>query len=388
MAEFVPPDTRVPPENNLALQFPFLDLKAQYRTIKAEIDSAIRRVMESQQFILGPEVDALEKELAAYTRTRFAIACASGSDALLLALMALNVGPGHDIITAPFTFIATAGAIVRLGARPVFVDVDPDTYNIDPQKVKAAITPRTKAIIPVHLFGMAANMDPIMEFASSANIPVVEDAAQAIGARYKKTPVGGIGMCGCFSFFPSKNLGAAGDGGMLTTNDEKFADKLRMLRNHGGHSKYECELVGMNSRLDALQAAILRVKLKYLDRWTESRRQNAKHYWQLFNAFGLDHILTLPRISGNGDHIYNQFVIRAPRRDQLKTYLREQGIPTDVYYPIPLHLQSAFAYLGHKTGDFPESERASREALALPIYPELSAEKQAMVADGIAKFYR
>lgn len=386
-AEFVLPDTRVPTEDSPLLQFPFLDLKAQYHTIKAEIDVAVQRVMGSQQFILGPEVDAFEKELATYTRTRFAIACASGSDALLLALMALDVGSGHEVITSPFTFIATAGAIARLRARPVFVDVDPDTYNIDPQKVRAAITPRTKAIIPIHLFGLPADMDPIMESASTANISVVEDAAQAIGARYKEIPVGGIGLCGCFSFFPSKNLGAAGDGGLLTTNDEKFADKLRILRNHGGHSKYECELIGMNSRLDALQAAILRIKLKYLDRWTESRKQNAERYSQLFNARGLGHILTLARVSGNGDHIYNQFVVRAPRRDQLKTYLREQGIPTDIYYPVPLHLQGAFAYLGHKPGDFPESERASREVLALPIYPELTAEQQGLIADAIAKFY-
>jgi dTDP-4-amino-4,6-dideoxygalactose transaminase len=367
--------------------FPFLDLKAQYRTIKAEIDAAIQRVMESQQFILGPEVEGLEKEIAAYTQAQFAIACASGSDALLLALMALEVGPGDEVVTAPFTFVATAGSIARLRARPVFVDIGPITYNLDPRKLEAALTPRTKAIIPVHLFGMAADMDSIMEIANTHDIPVIEDAAQAIGAKYSGRAVGSIGRCGCFSFFPSKNLGGAGDGGMLTTGDGEFADKLRVLRNHGGRSKYECDLIGMNSRLDALQAAILRVKLRYLDQWTAGRRKNAARYLELFQSRGLDRIVTLPRVQVGCTHIYNQYVIRAPRRDELKEHLRACGVPSDIYYPIPLHLQRAFAYLGYKPGDLPESEAASREVLALPIFPEMSVSQQELVVESIARFY-
>jgi len=367
--------------------FPFLDLKAQYQSIKPEIDAAIERVMASQQFILGPEVESFEKELASYVRVDHAIACASGSDALLLALMALDVKPGDEVVTVSFTFIATAGAIARLGARPVFVDIEPDTYTIDPKKVEAAITAKTKAIIPVHLFGLAADMNPIMEVAEKRGIPVVEDAAQAIGAHYAGRKVGSIGLCGCFSFFPSKNLGAAGDGGLLTTNDAGFADTLRMLRNHGGHSKYECELVGMNSRLDALQAAILRVKLTYLDSWTEGRRRNAERYAKLFRERGLNRTIALPHVAANSDHIYNQYVVRAPRRDDLRAHLKDRGVPTDIYYPVPLHLQRAFASVGYKLGDLPESEKASREVLALPIFPELSAEQQALVVESIAQFY-
>jgi dTDP-4-amino-4,6-dideoxygalactose transaminase len=367
--------------------FLFLDLKAQYRTIKAEIDAAIQRVMDSQHFILGPEVEELEKEIAAYIQAQFSVACASGSDALLLALMALGVGPGDEVVTVPFTFVATAGSIARLGARPVFVDIDPISYNLDPRKLEAALTAKTKAIIPVHLFGMTADLDPIMEIAKTRDIPLTEDAAQAIGAAYNGRPVGSIGLCGCFSFFPSKNLGGAGDGGLLTTNDGKFADKLRVLRNHGGHSKYECEVIGMNSRLDALQAAILRVKLRHLDEWAEGRRKNAARYLELFKTRGLDRVLTLPQIQVGSTHIYNQYVIRAPRRDELKDHLRNCGVPSDIYYPIPLHLQRAFAYLGYKPGDLPESERASREVLALPIFPEMTAGQQDLVVESIARFY-
>lgn len=367
--------------------FPFLDLKAQYQTIKPEIDAAIQRVMTLQQFIFGPEVESFEKEMAAYLGVEHAIACASGSDALLLALMALEISPGDEVVTVPFTFIATAGAIARLGARPVFVDIEPETYNIDAKKIEAAITAKTRAIIPVHLFGMAADMKPIMELAKERGIPVIEDAAQAIGAHYDGRKVGSIGLCGCFSFFPSKNLGAAGDGGLLTTNDAGLADRLRMLRNHGGHSKYECELVGMNSRLDALQAAILRVKLKYLDSWTGGRRRNADRYAKLFREHGLDRRLTLPHVQATSDHIYNQYVIRAPKRDDLRAHLKDRGVPTDIYYPVPLHLQRAFAYLGYKPGDLPESEKASREVLALPIFPELSGEQQELVVESTAEFY-
>jgi dTDP-4-amino-4,6-dideoxygalactose transaminase len=367
--------------------FPFLDLKAQYRTIKSEVDAVIQRVMESQQFILGPEVESFENEIAAYTQTQFAIACASGSDALLLALMALEVGPGDEVVTTPFTFVATAGSIARLGARPVFVDIDPNTYNLDPGKLTAAISSRTKAIIPVHLFGMAAQLDSIMQIANARGIPAIEDAAQAIGATYRDRPVGSIGLCGCFSFFPSKNLGGAGDGGLLTTGDGEFADKLRVLRNHGSHSKYECELIGMNSRLDALQAAILRVKLGYLDEWTAGRRRNAARYLELFKGRGLDRMLTLPQVQEGCTHIYNQYVIRSPRRDELKDHLRACGVPSDIYYPIPLHLQQAFAYLKYRPGDLPQSERASREVLALPIFPEMSAGQQDLVVESIARFY-
>jgi dTDP-4-amino-4,6-dideoxygalactose transaminase len=371
---------------NVVQPFPFLDLKAQYRTIKAEIDAAIQRVMDSQHFILGPEVEGLEKEIAAYTQTKFAIACASGSDALLLALMALEVGPGDEVVTTPFTFVATASVIARLGARPVFVDIDPHTYNLDPAKLAAAISLKTKAIIPVHLFGMAADLDSIMEIAKARGIPLIEDAAQAIGAKYKGRSVGSIGRCGCFSFFPSKNLGGAGDGGMLTTGVSEFADRLHVLRNHGGHSKYEIELIGMNSRLDALQAAILRVKLRYLDEWTRGRQKNAARYSELFRSRGLDRILTLPRVQTGCTHIYNQYVIRAPRRDELKEHLRSCGVPSDIYYPIPLHLQRGFAYLGYKPGDMPEAEAASREVLALPIFPEMTLEQQDLVVESIASF--
>lgn len=369
-----------------AKPFPFLDLKAQYRTIKAEVEAAIQRVMDSQHFILGPEVEAFETEIAEYLQVKHAVSCASGSDALLLALMALDVGPGDEVVTTPFTFGATGLTIARLHARPVFVDIDPITYNIAPEKITRALTAETKAILPVHLFGMAADMDEIM--AAAKGVPVVEDAAQAIGARYAGKPVGGIGLCGCFSFFPSKNLGAAGDGGLLTTNDANFADKLRMLRNHGGRSKYESELIGMNSRLDALQAAILRVKLRYVDSWSEGRRRNAERYAKLFKKRSLEHIVQLPRTGVNRNHIYNQYVIRVPRRDKLKVYLRERGVPSEIYYPIPLHLQRALAYLGYKPGDLPESEAASREVLALPVFPELTTEQQELVVDSIAEFFR
>ena len=368
--------------------FPLVDLKAQYRAIKAEVDAAIQRVMDSQQFILGPEVENFEKEVAEYCGTRFAVACASGSDALLLALMALEAGPGDEIVTTPFTFVATAGSVARLGARPVFVDIDPGTYNIDPRRLEAAITSKTKAIIPVHLFGMSADMDTIMKIADQRNIPVIEDAAQAIGATYAGKPVGRIGLCGCFSFFPSKNLGGAGDGGMLTTNDDAFADKLRLLHLHGGHTKYVYELIGMNSRLDALQAAILRVKLQHLDSWSEGRRRKAARYDELFTKLGLEHEIRLPKVHAKCSHIYNQYVIRAARRDELKAFLRDCGVPSDIYYPLPLHLQRAFAYLGYKRGDFPESEAASEQVLALPVFPEMTDDQQNLVVESIAAFYR
>jgi dTDP-4-amino-4,6-dideoxygalactose transaminase len=359
----------------------------QYSTIQAEIDRAVARVMQSQHFILGPEVEEFEKEVANYCGCAFAVACASGSDALLLALIALDVGRDDEVITTPFTFVATGGSIARLGARPVFVDIDPETYNLDPGKLLHAISGKTKAIIPVHLFGMAADMDPILATADSRGIPVVEDAAQAIGARYNNQPVGSLGICGCFSFFPSKNLGGAGDGGMLTSHDAVLSDRLRVLRNHGSHSKYKYELIGMNSRLDALQAAILRVKLRHLDAWSLGRRDNADRYEALFGARGLNQVLTLPVQNPILHHVYNQYVIRAPRRDELKDFLRKRGVPTEIYYPAPLHLEPAFSYLGYKRGDFPAAEAACQEVLALPIFPELTIDQQQQVVNTIAHFY-
>jgi dTDP-4-amino-4,6-dideoxygalactose transaminase len=368
--------------------FPFIDLKAQYRAIKPEIDAAIERVMDSQQFILGPEIESFETEVAEYCGSRFAIACASGSDALLLALMALQIGPGDEVVTTPFTFVATAGAIARLGARPVFVDIDPSTYNIDSGKLPSAITSQTRAIIPVHLFGMAAEMDAILEIANRSGIPVIEDAAQAIGAAYRGRAVGSIGRCGCFSFFPSKNLGGAGDGGMLTTNDEMLTDRLRVLHLHGGRRKYEYERIGMNSRMDALQAAILRVKLRHLDSWALARQHNAQRYGKRFEDRGLTSFVRLPQVAAQCAHVYNQYVIRAPHRDELKAFLYNRGVPSEIYYPSPLHLQPAFHDLGYKRGDLLQSEMASREVLALPIFPEMTEAQQTLVVDSIAAFYR
>jgi len=368
--------------------FPFVDLKAQYRAIKPEIDAAIARVMESGQFILGPEVESLEEEIADYCGSRFGIACASGSDALLLALMALEVGQGDEVITTPFTFVATAGAIARLQARPIFADIHPATYNLDPAQLQAAITSKTRAIIPVHLFGMAADMDAITAIAKRGSVPVVEDAAQAIGATYAGRFLGTIGQCGCFSFFPSKNLGGAGDGGMLTTDDENLADRLRVLHLHGGRTKYEYELIGMNSRLDALQAAVLRVKLRHLESWAAKRIDKARRYAGLFEDRGLTSIVRLPRVATKCTHVYNQYVVRVPRRDDLRAFLRERGVPSEIYYPRPLHLQPAFAYLGYKPRSLPESEAASDEVLALPIFPELTDQQQSLVVASIAAFYR
>jgi dTDP-4-amino-4,6-dideoxygalactose transaminase len=368
--------------------FPFLDLKSQFAGIREEVKEAIDRVLESQVFILGAEVDSLERELRDYLQCRFAVACASGSDALLLSLMALGAGAGDEVITTPLTFVATAGSIARSGARPVFVDIDPKTYNIDSEKIESAITPRTRAIMPVHLFGLAADMQSICSIAQEHNIAIIEDSAQAIGATYRNIPVGNMGQLGCFSFFPSKNLGGAGDGGLVTTNQPELADKLKVLRVHGSRSKYQYEIIGMNSRLDALQAAILRVKLRYLETWTKQRQSNAKRYSRIFQASGLCEHVAMPTTPEGQTHVFNQFVIRCPERDALREHLSGCGIPTDIYYPHPLHLQPAFAYLGYATGDFPESERASQEVLALPVFPELTEQQQMSVADAIVEFYR
>ncbi|MBV8552851.1 MAG: DegT/DnrJ/EryC1/StrS family aminotransferase [Acidobacteriaceae bacterium] len=365
----------------------FLDLKAQFASIRDELTKRVLEVLESQRFILGPEVEAFEREIAAWNSSRAAVACASGSDALLLGLMALGICPGDEVITTPFTFVATVGSIVRLGAKPVFVDIEPETFNLDPQKVEQAITSRTRAIIPVHLFGCPANLDPILAVAKGNVIPIIEDAAQAIGSRYRGKPVGNWGAVGCFSFFPGKNLGCAGDGGLITVNDEAIADRLRILRTHGSRRRYSYELVGMNSRLDALQAAILRVKLPYLDSWTQARCDNAERYRALFLEYGLQGHVRLPQVPEYAYHVFNQFTIRTLSRDALRAHLSSCRIPTEVYYPAPLHLEQAFAYLGHRPGDYPASERACSEVLSLPVYPELPPEHQVAVVRTIAEFY-
>lgn len=366
---------------------PLLDLRAQYATIRDEVRGVVEQVLESQTFILGPEVDSLEREIAAYTGASHTIGMSSGTDALLAALMACGVGQGDEVVTTPYSFFATAGVVARLGARAVFVDIDPATFNIDAAAAAQAVSERTRAIIPVHLYGRMADLDPILEVAAEKNIPVIEDAAQAIGSFDEAgRKAGSVGDYGCFSFFPSKNLGAFGDGGCVTTRDADIAERLRMLRVHGSKPKYYHSIVGGNFRLDALQAAVLRVKLKYLDGWTAARRRNADTYRDLFRDAGLDGLVTLPAdVPG---HIYNQFVIRAQDRDSLRAHLKEHGIGTEVYYPLPLHMQDCFASWGYSEGDFPEAERAAKETLALPIYPELEPDALSYVVETIASFYR
>jgi dTDP-4-amino-4,6-dideoxygalactose transaminase len=370
------------------MKIPLLDLAAQHQAIGGEVEAAVIRVLNSQQFIQGPEVRELEREIALYCQCEHAIGCASGSDALLLALMACGVGPGDEVITSPFSFFATVGSIVRLGAKPVFVDIDPETFNLKTENLERAVTANTKAIMPVHLFGQCAEMDSINELAARLNIAVIEDAAQAIGAEYRGRRAGSLGKVGCFSFYPSKNLGGAGDGGLLTTNDPEIAETLRTLRAHGAKKKYFHDRVGINSRLDSLQAAVLRVKFRYLDRWADARRANAQRYRELFSAAGCvsDNTVRLPSESTDCKHAYNQFVIRVRNRDALRVYLADRGVGTEVYYPLPLHMQSCFKDLGYQEGDFPESERAAREALAIPVYPELDATAQNYVVETIASF--
>ena len=366
---------------------PLLDLRIQYNALREEIDAAIRRVVESQHFILGPEVIALEAEVAAYSGCAHAVGVSSGTDALLIALMALDIGAGDEVITTPFSFFATAGVIARLRARPVFVDIDPVSYNIEPAGIEAAITPRTRAIIPVHLYGRVADMGAISAIAQQAGVPVIEDAAQAIGARdVDGRRAGAIGDMGCFSFFPSKNLGAFGDAGMVTTNDPARDAQLRRLRVHGSEPKYYHSVVGGNFRIDALQAAVLRAKLPHLDDWSAARRRNADRYRALFADAALTERVGLPEDAPG--HIYNQFVVRAEQRDELRAHLERSGVGTEIYYPLPLHLQECFADLGYGAGDFPHSEQAARETLALPIYPELTEDDLAYVVGVIAAFYR
>lgn len=377
------------------MTIPLLDLSAQHQPIQAEIMAAIEQVLSSQAFILGPEVTKLEERVAAYSQARAGIGVSSGTDALLVALMALDIGPGHEVITSPYSFFATAGAIVRVGARPVFVDIEPETFNIDPVKIERAIRPNTKAIIPVHLYGQCAEMAPIMALAKQRGLHVIEDAAQAIGADYADgRRAGSVGTVGCFSFFPSKNLGAMGDAGMVVTNDLDLAERIRVLRVHGSKPKYYHKLIGGNFRLDSVQAAVLNVKLNYLDEWTRRRQENAERYRTLFQQAGLTDKpgVVLPearyrRAGVKHHHIYNQFVIRAPRRDELMAHLKQQGIGSEIYYPVPFHLQECFQPLGYKEGDFPESERAAKETLALPIYPELTPEQQQQVVQTIQRFY-
>ncbi len=377
---------------------PLLDLKAQYNVLRAEINAAVERVLESQHFILGPEVEALEHEIAAYCQCEHGIGVSSGTDALLVALMAIGIKPGDEVVTSPYTFFATAGCIARLGARPVFVDIEPLTYNLNPGAIETAITERTRAIMPIHLFGQMADMEAVMQIARRRNLYVIEDAAQAIGADFRGRRAGSIGHLGCFSFFPSKNLGGIGDGGMVTTNHTELARRVRLLRNHGHQPKYYNKEVGGNFRLDAIQAAVLRVKLKYLDDWTAARQRNTATYRRLFAEAGLSLEaatagdvaaapgVVLPHETGNCRHIYNQFVIRSGRRDALMAHLKERKIGMEIYYPQPMHLQECFANHGHQAGDFPESEAAAKQSLALPIYPELTEAMQEAVVKAIAEF--
>ena len=365
---------------------PLLDLQAQYTPLRQSLLDAITRVCDSQRFIGGPEVEGLERELAAYLETPHAIGMSSGTDALVAALMALDIGPGDEVITPTYSFFATTGSVVRLGARPVLVDIDPGTFNLNVAATLAAITPRTKAIIPVHLFGQSADLAPILDAATPRGIAVIEDAAQAIGSMYRGKPVGNWGAIGCFSFFPSKNLGGFGDGGLVTATDAKLAHRLKLIRNHGMEPKYYHHLVGANFRIDALQAAVLRVKLPHLAAWSDGRRANAARYRALFAGAGLSQV-TLPCEAPDRTHIYNQFVIRVAERDRLRAHLDAAGIGTEVYYPVPFHLQECFAGLGYKAGAFPVAEAAAQQSLALPIYPELTEAQQAAVVGAIRKFY-
>lgn len=376
---------------------PILDLKAQYSTIKGEIQAAIERVLDSQQFILGAEVEALENELAEYCQCKYAFGVSSGTDALLISLMAIGINPGDEVVTTPYSFFSTSGSIARMGAKPVYVDIDPATLNIQSEQIEQKITKRTKAILPVHFAGQMANMDPIMEVANKYGLYVIEDACQAIGSDYNGKRAGSIGHLGCFSFFPSKNLGGYGDSGMVTSNDTVLADKLSLLRNHGQRPKYHNQLVGGNFRMDAIQAAVLRVKFKHLENWTQTRRKHSFEYQRLFTTSGISISLNefestsgiVPPIdAGYGRHIYHLYMIRTKYRDELSSFLKKHKIGSEIYYPIPLHLQECFSNMGFKEGDFPHSEWATKETLALPIYPELTDEMIARVAGTLAEFHK
>lgn len=368
------------------MNVPLLDLKAQYRSIKDEIKQAIDEVLEEQRFILGKHVALLEEKIANYCNCNYAVGVSSCTDALLVSLMAIDINPGDEIITTPYTFFATVGSIVRLKARPVFVDIDIETYNLNHEQIEEKITSKTKAIIPVHLFGQCCEMDFIKNLAKKYNLKIIEDAAQALGAMYKDKKAGSIGDLGCFSFFPSKNLGGYGDGGIVVTNDDFLYKKIKMLRVHGTEKKYYHKLIGGNFRLDELQAAILLVKLKYLDDWNKRRAECAKRYNQLFSEAGLLDKVILPKIKQT-NHVFHQYVIRVKERDKLLEYLKEKGIGCAIYYPLPMHLQECFSYLNYKKGDFPNAEKAAKETLAIPMYPELTLQQQMYVVEKIKEFF-
>lgn len=374
---------------------PLLDLKAQFVGLRDETYDAIRKVVDAQAFILGETVAAFERDLAAYVGTTHAVGCASGTDALILALAALEIAAGDEVVTVPFTFFSTASCVYKVGARPRFVDIDPQTFNLDPQRLEEACGPRVRAVMPVHLFGQCADLDPILEIASRKGVPVVEDAAQALGSAYlvqgrEWTRAGAVGRLGCYSFFPSKNLGGFGDGGAIATDDDALAERLRALRVHGGVQMYHHDWVGWNSRLDALQAAVLRVKLPHLDSWSEGRARNAARYDRLLLESGLVESgdVRLPARLPASRHIFNQYTVRVRDRDRLRTHLQAEGIGHSVYYPVPLHLQPCFRDLGYREGDFPNSEAACREVVSLPVYPELPPESQDRVVDSLVRFFR
>jgi len=364
------------------MQVPVLELKAQYASMKDEILEQINEVLDAQWVIGGPKVEEFEEHIAKLSECKFAVGVSSGTDAILNSLMSLDIGPGDEVITTPFTFFATGGCIARTGAKPVFVDIDEKTYNIDPTLIEAAVTDNTKAIVPVHLYGQMADMDPIMRIAGTYGFAVIEDAAQSISSTYNKKPAGSIGTAGCFSFYPSKNLGGIGDGGMVVTNDERLYNRLKVMRNHGQTGTYEHKYIGGNFRLDAIQAAALNIKLKYLSKWSAARRKNAAYYNKKF----ADSSITIPYIDERCISIYNQYVIRVPNRDKVFDHLRNNGVGCMVYYPMPLHLQECFAYLGYKEGDFPVAEKAAKEVLALPVYPELTNEMQDYAVKSILDF--
>lgn len=366
------------------MQIQFLDLKAQYETIKEEIKEVLTETIESGQYIMGPNVKAFEKEIASYLGVKHAIAVANGTDALVLALDALGIGPGDEVITSPYTFFASAECISRVGAKPVFADIDPNTFNINNEDIERKITKRTKAIIPVHIFGQAADMDKIIALAEEYGLHVIEDACQAIGAELNGRKAGTIGKVACFSFFPTKNLGCYGDGGLMVTNDDELADKIRLLRVHGSSKKYFHEVIGYNSRLDEVQAAVLRVKLKYIDAWNESRRQKAKLYSELLK----DAPVQTPAMKDEKSHVYHLYTILAPNREELRKYLEQKAIPTGVYYPLPLHLQEVYKNLGYSKGDLPVAEETCEKNLSLPLYPELPEEHIKYVADAVVEFYK
>ena len=371
----------------IGMKVPLIDLSGQHKLLRPNLLRAVARVIDSQQFVLGSEVASLEEEIAEYSTTNFAIGCASGSDALVLALMALDIKAGDEVISTPFTFFATGSAIARVGARPKFVDIDAQTYNLDAAQVEAAVTPLTRAILPVHIYGQCADMDSLVLIAQKHGIPIIEDAAQAIGAQDSGRRAGSMGQLGCYSFYPTKNLGGAGDGGMVVTSDELLAQRVRKLRVHGCVTEYQHDELGLNSRLDAMQAAILRVKLRHLDEWSEARRKKAALYDELLQGADLNYELVTPFVRPEAHHIFHQYVIRVPKyRDQVMKHLSQHEIGNKVYYPIPLHLQQCFAYLGYKPGEFPYAERAALETVALPCFPELTDEQQQQVVKVLAMF--